>query len=321
MKIVLVVSLVGLSLAGCTAQAPTELTKASINRDFAAVQPILTNRQLRPPTYADIKYGPYERNKLDLYQAESNEPTPLVVYIHGGGFRRGSKESLHGGILRELLDAGISVAAVDYRFISDAPLPAAHHDCRRALQFLRSKADHWNIDKTRIGAFGGSAGAVICMWLAFQDDMADPSSSDPVQRESSRLTCIAAGGGPTTMDIDWWMRWIPGYDKPDRDIAELFGGITDDELRELVREYSALSLITANDPPVFLFYEMKPDAPAPTDSSKAQKWKSHHVMFGVKLKEKMDELGVEVDLKYPDAKTKHQSYAGFFIRKLEADNK
>jgi acetyl esterase len=278
------------------------------------------DRQFRP-TYADVKYGAYERDKLDFYQAESDEPTPLVVYIHGGGFRRGSKKSLHGGTLQELLNAGISVAAIEYRLISHAPLPAAHHDSLRALQFIRSKADQWNIDKTRIGAFGGSAGAVICMWLAFHDEMADPLSSDPVQRESSRLTCVATGGGPTTMDIGWWMRWIPGYDKPDRDIAEIFGGITDEELRKVVRDFSALSLITADDPPIFLFYEMKPDAPAPTDSSKARRWKSHHVMFGVKLKEKMDELGIEADLKYPDAETTYQSYADFFIRKLEPGNK
>ncbi|MFC1603465.1 alpha/beta hydrolase fold domain-containing protein [Planctomycetota bacterium] len=276
-------------------------------------------QQLRLPTYGDVKYGPHERNVLDFYKAESDKPAPLAVYIHGGGFRRGSKRGLNARLLRELLDAGIAVAAVEYRFISHAPLPAAHHDCLRALQFVRSKADKWNIDKTRVGAFGGSAGAVICMWLAFHDEMANPSSSDPVQRESSRLTCVATGGGQTTMDIDWWMRWIPGYDKPDRDIAEIFGNITDEELRKVVKDFSALSLVTADDPPIFMYYEMKPDAPVPTDSSRAQGWKGHHVMFGVKLKEKMDKLGVEADLKYPDAKTTYQSIAGFFIKKLMLD--
>ncbi|HUU19272.1 MAG TPA: alpha/beta hydrolase [Sedimentisphaerales bacterium] len=276
--------------------------------------------QLRPPTHADVKYETHERNVLDFFQAKSDEPTPFVVYIHGGGFRRGSKKSLNAGTLRELLGAGISVAAIEYRFISDKPLPAAHHDSLRALQFIRSKASQWNIDKKRVGAFGGSAGAVICMWLAFHDEMADPSSSDPVQRESSRLTCVATGGGQTTMDIDWWMRWIPGYDKPDRDIAEIFGDITDEELRKVLKDFSALSLITSDDPPIFMYYEMKPDAPVPTDSSRAQSWKGHHVMFGVKLKEKMDELGVEADLKYPGAQTTYRSFADFLITKLKPDN-
>ena len=275
--------------------------------------------QLRPPTYGDVKYGPYERNVLDFYQAESGKPAPVAVFIHGGGFRGGSKKSLNAGTLRELLVAGISVAALEYRLISDKPLPAAHHDSLRALQFIRSKAGQWNIDKKRLGAFGGSAGAQICMWLAFHDEMADPSSRDPVQRESSRLTCVATNGGQTTMDFDWWMRWIPGYDKPHRDRTETFGDVSPEELRKVLKDISALSLITADDPPIFMSYGMRPDDPVPDDPSRAGGWKVHHVMFGLKLKEKMDELGVEADLKYPEAQTTYRSSADFFITKLKPD--
>lgn len=277
--------------------------------------------QLRPPTYGDVKYGPYERNVLDFYQAESDKPAPVAVFIHGGGFRGGSKRNLNAGTLRELLDAGISVAAVEYRFVSDKPLPAAHHDSLRALQFIRSKASQWNIDKKRIGAFGGSAGAQICMWLAFHDEMADPSSREPVRRESSRLKCVATNGGQTTMDFEWWKRWIPGYDKPHRERTEYFGEVTDEELRKIVKDISALSLITLDDPPIFMSYGMRPDAPVPDDPSRVQGWKVHHVMFGIKLKEKMDELGVEADLKYPGARTTYRSSTDFFIRKLKPDNK
>ena len=163
---------------------------------------------------ADVRYGPHERNVLDLYQAKSDKPAPVALYIHGGGFRGGSKKGVNQRVLKELLAAGISVAAIEYRLVADKPLPAAHHDSLRALQFIRSKAAGWNIDKKRFGAFGGSAGAQICMWLAFHDEMADPKSGDPVKRESSRLTCVVTSGGQTTRDLDLWMRWIPGYDKP-----------------------------------------------------------------------------------------------------------
>jgi len=271
----------------------------------------------RAPTYGDVQYGPHERNVIDFYKAESAKPTPLAVYIHGGGFRGGSKKSLNRKVLQELLDAGISVAALEYRLISHKPLPAAHHDSLRALQFIRSRADQWNIDETRIGAFGGSAGAQICMWLAFHDEMADSSSPDPLKRESSRLTCVATNGGQTTMDFDWWMRWIPGYDKPHRDVAEAFGDITDEELHKVIQDISALSLISADDPPIFMSYGMKPDDPVPTDAKRAQGWKVHHVTFGIKLKEKMDQLGVKADLKYPGAQTTYRSNADFFIKKLK----
>ena len=266
------------------------------------------------PTYEDIAYGPHERNVLDFWQTESTSPTPLVVYIHGGGFTGGNKKSLNARTLQELLDAGISVAAVNYRLMSHAPLPAAHYDCRQALQLLRSKAKEWNIDKTRVGAFGGSAGAQICMWLAFHDEMADPESSDPLKQESTRLTCVATSGGQTTMDVDWWKKWIPGYESPHRDFFGTFGVQTQEEYLEKVAEVAALSLISEDDPPIFMTYGMAPDDPVPTDPQRARGWKVHHVMFGVKLKEKMDELGIEADLKYSGAHTTYGSISHFSLK-------
>lgn len=273
------------------------------------------------PTMADVKYGPHARNVLDFYKAVSDRPTPVVLFIHGGGFRGGTNKKVNQGMLKELLVAGISVASIEYRFVADKPLPAAHHDSLRALQFIRSKAAQWNIDKKRFGAFGGSAGAQICMWLGFHDEMADTKSSEPLKRESSRLTCVMTNGGQTTMDMEWWKRWVPGYTKQHRDRVELVGDITDDELRELVKDISAMSLITADDPPIFMSYGMKPDAPIPSDIKKAQGWKVHHVIFGIKLKEKMDQLGVEANLKYPGAQTRYKSPASFFITKLKPDSK
>ena len=117
-----------------------------------------------------------------------------------------------------------------------------------------------------------------------------------------------------------WMKWVPGYDKPHRDRAESFGEITDEELDSVIKDISALSLISADDVPIFMSYGMKPDDPVPTDASKAQGWKVHHVMFGIKLKEKMDDLGIEADLKYPDARTTYESVADFFIQKLKPNN-
>ncbi len=270
------------------------------------------------PTYENVKYGPAERNRLDFYQAKTQKPAPLAVFIHGGGFRGGSKNSLNRATLQELLDAGISVAALEYRLVPETPLPAAHRDCLRALQFIRSTADQWNIDKRRIGAFGGSAGAQICMWLAFHDEMANPSSQDPIERESSRLTCVATNGGQTSMEFEWWKRWIPGYDQPHRERSELFGEVGDEELGRIVQDISALSLVSSDDPPIFVSYAMRPDDPIPADPAKAQNWKVHHVTFGIRLKEKMDSLGVEADLKYPGVHTTYDSVPAFFIAKLKA---
>src|SRR5207302_5564804 len=116
------------------------------------------------PTAANVAYGTHERQVLDFWRAKSDRPTPLVLYIHGGGWRNGDKSGLGAAAIQQYLDAGISVAAINYRFIAQAvelkiepPVKAPLEDAARALQTIRSKAGDWNLDKKRVGATGGSA--------------------------------------------------------------------------------------------------------------------------------------------------------------------
>lgn len=156
------------------------------------------------------------------------------------------------------------------------------------------------------------------MWLGFHKDMANPESEDPVKRESTRLTCVATGGGQTSMDMAKWREWISGYDKPHRNQAETFDAEAEDEMRKIVEDVSALNLICEGDPPIYMSYGMHPDDPIPEDPDKARGWKIHHVMFGIKLKEVMDSLGIEAHLLYPDVETPYASRDDFLISKLEA---
>ena len=270
------------------------------------------------PTIADLAYGDHPSQAIDFYQAESESPTPLVLYIHGGGFRNGSKSGIKAADVKALNGAGISVASVEYRLTGVKPLPAAHLDCKRALQFLRSKAGELNLDNKRIGAYGGSAGAQLCMWLAFHDEMGDPGAEDPIARESTRLACVAPSAGQITMDLNWWVQNIPGYDQPHRSGLEAFGIGDAAALAPLVKEYSPITHVSADDPPVFMTYRMHPDDPIPTGPNKASGWKIHHVAFGLALKEKLDALGVEADLKYPRGDSKYESPVAFFKAKLLA---
>ena len=170
----------------------------------------------QPPTFADVKYGDHERQVLDFYKADSKEPTPLVVYIHGGGWVNGDKARIGVVNLKTLLSRGVSVAAINYRYVQQAqeagvkpPVKGPLDDAARAVQFLRSKAGEWNIDKNRVGATGGSAGACSSLWLAFHDDMAEPDSTDPVARESTRLTAAAVNGAQTSLDPKQLREWMP----------------------------------------------------------------------------------------------------------------
>jgi len=292
------------------------------------------SRSGRKPSFENVKYGENERNVFDIWLADSETPTPLAVYIHGGGFKSGSKEKLKSEKLNELLDAGISVAAINYRFVTTDPLPTAHHDARRAIQFMRSKADEWNIDTKRVAAFGGSAGAQICMWLAYSDDMADATSDDPVERESTRLLCVATAGGQTSAERDFYIENIlpllgenvpvevlvkplDGENDPEEIRMKMWGADSLEEVDETTRQCSALRLISSDDPPIFMSYGMAPDAKKPSgDKNRVRGWLIHHVIFGTKLKEKADELGVEADLSYPGSGSKYSSDVAFFRDKL-----
>jgi len=266
-------------------------------------------------TVSDVSYGEHERHVLDFYKAESSSPTPLVLYIHGGGFTRGSKDTVNQETLKQLLKAGISVAAINYRLAGQVPLPAAHQDAQRAIQTLRSNAKEWNFDKTQVGAFGASSGAQLCMWLAYQDDQADSTNSDPIARESTRLAYVAPLNGQITNDFDWWLANLPSYDELHRDKAEIFGTNDKEKIAPIAEKISVINLVSADDPPTYMNYGMAPGDPIP-EGDRATAWKVHHVIFGVTLKEKLDALGVEVHLNYPNADSKYKSEAAFFIDKF-----
>ena len=253
------------------------------------------------PDVADAKYGPHERNVLDLWRAKSDKPAPLVVFIHGGGFRGGSKENLSADLLNRCLEAGLSVAAINYRLTDTAPYPAAYLDSARAIQFLRSKAKEWNLDPAKVAATGGSAGAGTSLWIGFHDDLADPKGDDPVARQSTRLTCMAVQGAQTTYDPRAIKKLIGGraHEHP---ALMPFYGLKPDELdtpkaHKLYEEASPITHLSKGDPPVFLFYS-EPKGPLPADARPGQG--IHHPNFGVHLKEKMDPLKIECVLRHRD---------------------
>ena len=277
------------------------------------------------PDVRDAKYGPHERNVLDLWKAKSETPTPLVVFIHGGGFQAGDKSNLAPGLLAQCLEAGLSVAAINYRLSHQAPFPAPMLDGGRAVQFLRSKAKDWNLDPARFAATGGSAGAGISLWLAFHDDLADPKGDDPVTRQSTRLACAAVQGAQASYDPRWIEKTIGGraHEHP---ALMPFYGLKPDELdspkaHKLYEEASPINYLTRGDVPVFLFYS-EPKGPLPADAKPGQG--IHHPKFGLALKEKMGPLGIECVLRHRDdykgkpdpADVLHREMVAFFLKHL-----
>jgi len=249
-------------------------------------------------TYSNVSYGPHERNVMDLYLAKSDTPTPIYVFVHGGGFRSGDKSNIPQELLGEFLQAGISVAAINYRLSGTDPYPAAMEDCVRALQTLRYRAREWNLDPNRVAAGGGSAGGGITFWIGFRPDLADSQSVDPVRRQSTRLTCIASWNTQTSYDPNFIRTIIagPAYAHP---ALQEFFRVTLEEFdtpraKKMFVEASAMNYVSKDSPPVFLWYST-PNLPMTRDLTMNQG--IHHPRFGEILKEKMDKMGVECVLR------------------------
>lgn len=299
-------------------QTPERLDEFTLVRDAKAAG----IKNYVPPTFPDVYYGKHERQVLDFWKAKSDTPTPVVFVIHGGSWTSGSKSRIFNYLnVRRLLEGGCSVASINYRYVTQAPKDSERppvrtplYDAARALQFIRSQAKAWNVDKTRIGASGASAGACTSLWLAYHDDLADPDSSDPVARESTRLTCVAVSGAQTTLDPKQMKQWTPNS----RYGGHAFGlGKFDEFLTKResilpwIQEYSPYANVTSDDPPVALFYKHAPAIGKPAKDP------THTGNFGIKLQEHCKDVGVECYLYYTGLRDpKYTSKTSYLIERL-----
>jgi len=268
------------------------------------------------PDMTNVVYGSDKKfNVIDLWKAKSDKPTPLVIFIHGGGFGGGSKDDIRTKLaLDEYLKTGVSCASIVYRRLQSKPgprqfiYPAIFLDCARAVQFFAHNAKEWNLDPTRFACAGGSAGAGMALWIGFHKDLADPRSDDPVARESTRLTCVAvfnaqtrvrpalAQGEPSGQSVTWcptYGNWSASTvrrgvhllkssmrcSKPSRWRKQADGGL-------LAHKPSHCGGAAG-----LLHYLGQPLKPRKDESDDI-----HQIRFGLRLKEKMDALKVECEI-------------------------
>lgn len=205
------------------------------------------------PDHRDVPYDDaHPAQALDVYLAKGKKPAPVMVYIHGGGWRAGTKNRVPGYLLRAHAEGWLAVVSVEYRFTQVKPHPAQVNDCSRAIRFIRHKAKEWNLDVSRMGVTGGSAGGHLSAYVALRDETADPEAKDPVNRHSSRVSFAIPFAGPT----DWGLLseiehrhpayrellgYEPGTTSRDMDAAKL-------------RDVSPVSFASKDDPPVLIVH-------------------------------------------------------------------
>lgn len=282
-------------------------------------------KQVSPqPTHENLRYGKWDRNVLDLWVPDSEQPTPLIVFIHGGGFTGGKKEQVRGtGIVSQALKQKVAFAAIHYRFrypdsgdTSDpqrAGLPDILRDSARAIQFLRHHANDYNLAPERIACYGGSAGAGTSIWLAFHDDLADPDHEDPVLRQSTRISAAGMLNGQFTYDLAQWDQefkefggdLVKTHGRDGKIATHKFLGLTeaeyDGETGKRVRaDVDMRGMISADDPPVYLMTSLE------NRQAASRNIYNHHPLHATLIQQRCEEKGVETLCLLPKVRDEDQ---------------
>lgn len=292
----------------------------------------------------DIFYDTSDLNTFDIFLPESNSPTGLVIYYHGGGFNGGDKSNYYASQnivnyqaeFSTLLESGIAIATVNYRLIyqsSDGGVLKAFNDSKRALQFIRSISDKLNIKKENIAVTGNSAGAGISLWLSTSDEMAEPESADTVLRESTRVKAVALRETQSSYDFRsrWvddifseygitWDHFLANYSATVRLLLGIAKNSDYDNTatEEYRKKIDMISHLTSDDPEMWIENTRQPSL-IPIHSAALL----HHPYFVRELMEKAEEVSVKHVAYYGDpviyADPSGEGCADFLKRKILED--
>ncbi|WP_394759264.1 hypothetical protein [Flavobacterium sp.] len=266
----------------------------------------------------DIAYDNKARTQFDIWLPNSNTPTGLVIYVHGGGFTSGDKDFVYavqsGGAwdfptdIRYLLQNNIAFATIRYTYLNTTGetegIKKPMSDVRRALQYIRNRASDFNIDKNKIVLAGNSAGAGTSLWIAFNNDFANASSSDPVLRESSRVKGVVARETQASYNIedryvndvfiDYGLTWTEILANETGNIQKIYGVSStvqyeSPSIDAYRAEVDMLSLMTSDDPGIWINNTLR-DVVNPYSAPEIS---SHHAFHARELKERADAVGIE----------------------------
>lgn len=219
--------------------------------------------------HRDLKYAKGDSAKftLDVYAPKTiGNPRPLIVWVHGGGWRNGSKDRCP---VLPFLEKGYVVASINYRLSGEAIFPAQIEDCKAAIRWLRAHAKTYGIDAKRVGVWGSSAGGHLVALLGTSGDVKDLEQQHEHRDQSSRVQAVVDFFGPTDllqMD-DHALPTAPfKHNAADSPESKFIGGqIT--KHPERVARVNPITYVTKDDPP-FLIVHGDQDRLVPTHQSR-----------------------------------------------------
>jgi acetyl esterase/lipase len=208
----------------------------------------------------DIAYAGDELNshKLDLHIPNGVAgPLPVVIWIHGGGWQSGDKALNPNSFQLRYARNGYVVASLNYRLSAEAVYPAQIHDCKAAIRWLRANAAQYNLDTTRFGVWGSSAGGHLAALLGTTGDVADLEGTVGGNTQySSRVQAVVDWYGPTDflqMDSQALAQGCAASNHNSATSAEsLLIGCPIQTCPDAVQRANPLTFLTPDDPPFFI---------------------------------------------------------------------
>jgi len=201
----------------------------------------------------DIEYANPDNQHLQVNlarPAQGNGPFPAVLCIHGGGFRAGTRDG-YDGLIRQLAERGYVAATVTYRLAPKYPFPAAIHDVKAAVRWLRANAVKYHIDPARIGVTGGSAGGHLAQFLGVTADVKEFEGDEGNLGQSSRVECVVNNYGPSDFTKSY------GKSVDAAEVLPLFLGGNLEQARQKHIVASPLYWVTPNAAPTLCIHGTK----------------------------------------------------------------
>jgi len=195
----------------------------------------------------DIEYGTGGERKLqlDMYLPKGRKKaTPAIIFIHGGAWKSGKRSDMKFYCVK-FAEKGYVTATVTYRLTGQASFPAAVHDVKCAIRWLRANAAKYHVDPERIVVSGNSAGGHLSMMIGYSDNQSLEGSGGN-NDVSSRVCAVVNFYGPTDLTTD--------FAKKQGVVKEFIGGKTFDEAPDAYKLASPIFHLTEDDPPTLIFH-------------------------------------------------------------------
>lgn len=273
------------------------------------------------PTEADVAYGPEANQRMDLYlPPKSAQRCPAVLW-YGAIWKpgRGAPDPTR------FLSHGCAIIAVQTRVMSegqragiDAPVAVVLDDACRAVQFVRMNAAKWGIDPERLAVGGSSQGSLPALYVGCSADRANPNSSDPVERVSSKVVCVAAHRSQPSIDPKRMQEWVPGvkWGAPALGCSFEESLKRRDELEPLIAQWSPDALLHKGAAPIYFEYNWgltKPENVSEMD------YLVHSPAWALGFQKLAEKNDVTCLLKYPGHPTEgYQDVWDFLFKQLKA---